>query len=147
MARNLLEEKIARKHADHSHKTHAVMTNRILMPRKLCYIDVEPTSDNPDGMKVEDIGEATSEPYLFVAYTTEQFPNSSGGHKEELVRMAAEATRQHGLKAFWISCSCMVSDAGRYLSDGRFLQEDVGCGLPFFYCILLILPRCTALAT
>lgn len=125
MARNLLEEKIARKHATHGDETHAVMTNRILMPRKLFYVDqVAPTSDNPDGLKLEDITEGTCEPYLFVAYTTKQFPHHSKEHLDRLLQMAAKATRDHDLGAFWIGCSCMGSD-GRTLSSGSTLQNDV----------------------
>jgi hypothetical protein len=125
VARNLLEEKIARKHATHGNETHAVMTNRILMPRKLCYIDrVAPSPDNPDGLKLEDISEGTCEPYLFVAYTTMQFPHHSKDHLDSLFQMAAQATREHDLGAFWIGCGCMGSDS-RTLTNGSTLQDDV----------------------
>jgi len=124
VARNLLEEKIARKHSSHN-GTHAVMINRLLMPRKLCYIDCDLTTDNPDSIQVEDVGEGVCEPYLFVAYTAEQFPHGSPELIEQLVRMAAQATRDHDLKAFWIACCCMDMDSNRVLTGGRVLQEDV----------------------
>lgn len=99
------------------------------MPRKLCYIDIDPTPDNPGGIKVTEIEEGTSEPYLFVAYTAEQFPDSSPEHKEQLVRMAAIATRELGLGAFWISCCCMDLNLVRTLEGDKILQNDVSPSL------------------
>jgi hypothetical protein len=147
VARNLLEEKFQRKHADHSRKTHAVMTNRVLMPRKLCYIDVDPTENNPDGIKVTEIDQGTCEPYLFIAYTTEQFPDGSPAHKEQLVRMATKATREQGLGAFWISCCCMDLDSVRTIEGDRILQNDVSMSLLYPQVPMLNITRCIVLAT
>lgn len=124
VARNLLEEKIVREHVDISQRTQAVMTNRVLKPRKICLIDVEPTSTNPDGIKTIDYEDDMALPYLFAAYTAEQFPNSDE-YNELLVRMEAKAARENDLKAFWISCCCMDTSLNRQIAGGKVLQEDV----------------------
>ncbi|KAF2687741.1 hypothetical protein K458DRAFT_169482 [Lentithecium fluviatile CBS 122367] len=125
VARNLLEERITRKRVNLGQKTQAIMTNRLLNPRKICLIDMEPSPRNPDGVKTIDYEEGMALPYLFAAYTAEQFPDWSDEHKEQMIRMAAKATRDHGLAAFWISSCCIDTSLDRRLANGKVIQEDV----------------------
>jgi len=53
--------------------------------------------------------------YLFIAYTAEQF--HSNADLEALHNIAERATRNAGLPAYWIGCSCMA--------DADELEEDV----------------------
>ena len=55
--------------------------------------------------------------YLFIAYTAKQFSHSSNDDMEAVHVIAQHATRDAGLRAYWIGCSCMP--------DERELEQDV----------------------
>jgi hypothetical protein len=55
-------------------------------------------------------------PYLFVAYTADHFSNDPSD-LDALLDIAEAATRNAGLAAFWIGCSCMP--------EPQNMEEDV----------------------
>ena len=128
VARNLLEEKIVRKPSDLGQKTQAVMTNRVLKPRKLCVLDmVEPTPANPGGIQIVELEATMNIPYLLISYSAEQFPFEER-YNEQLLQMAVTATRDHDLAAFWIGCSCLDTATERRLANGSPVLDDVSSG-------------------
>lgn len=87
---------------------------RLLRPRYLMYLNV-PGKEGQLGhtcMRDEDWNnrqpsEATKNlPYVFIAYTKDQFSNDPSD-LDALLDIAEAATRRAGLSAFWIGCSCM----------------------------------------
>jgi hypothetical protein len=123
VARNLLEEKVAKKHARHAPQKTNPVANRLLRPRYLCVLN-DPESSDMAGWQRVFINDWTKEhrsnrplPYLFISYTTEQFPSNSNSHCDTLHQVAERAARAEGLPAYWISCSCMP--------DPDQLQDDV----------------------
>ncbi|KAM7216379.1 hypothetical protein V8F06_008199 [Rhypophila decipiens] len=88
----------------------------VLKPRHLCFLN-NPESDQPYGITVRAVDEWEFEEkgdrhrnldYLFVAFSGEQFPNSSPEHMMALIQMAEHACREAKLPAFWISSHCML---------------------------------------
>ena len=84
---------------------------RLLRPRYLCFLDQDRDQSSSAGipMKVKDWlaqKQVLAHPdYLFVAYTAEQF--QSRKDLQALAQLAAKATRDAGLSAYWIGSSCM----------------------------------------
>ncbi|KAF2492943.1 hypothetical protein BU16DRAFT_94338 [Lophium mytilinum] len=124
VARNMLEEKAAKKHTDHAPQKTNPVSNRLLHPRYLCVIRdlASPTLGEVDRVSVDDwIAENQSNkgplPYLFISYFTGQFPSESQSHCQLLIDIAEKAARAEGLSAFWIGCSCMP--------DSDQLQDDI----------------------
>ncbi|KAF4618367.1 hypothetical protein G7Y89_g14936 [Cudoniella acicularis] len=113
--------------------------NRILEPRKLCFLTgrtaplLDP--DNP-GLEAEmglpmlvsewkaqnqDIHNGKCPDYVFIAYTTEHFNHSDTHAIRVLHALAARATREVGLEAYWIGVSCMQTKTQSLQGH----QEDV----------------------
>jgi hypothetical protein len=95
----------------------ATPSNRILEPKYLCFLT---------GKKHPKMQEELGQPrlvsdwkrdhpeyhgkcpdYVFVAYTAEQFNHSSGPETRALHLIAARATKEAGLFAYWVGVSCM----------------------------------------
>lgn len=97
------------------------ISERLLRPRYLCFLknpeDTESHGIEP--MKVDQWislhGADANMKYLFIAYTAEQF--HSNADLEALHNIAERATRNAGLPAYWVGCSCMA--------DADELEEDV----------------------
>lgn len=86
------------------------VAERVLRPRFVCLM-------NDDGnVTIEDVETwTTTHPgesldYIVVAYTTEQFSHSSNDDMEALHTLAQRATKDAGLQAYWIGCSCMPDE-------------------------------------
>jgi hypothetical protein len=97
---------------------------RILRPTYLMFLK-NPTSEEMSGYErkadVEWNGSHPEEhmkflPYVFVAYTKDQFTEDRAD-MDALLHIAEKATRRAGLSAFWIGCSCMPDPAN--------IEEDV----------------------
>jgi hypothetical protein len=58
-------------------------------------------------------------PYLFIAYTSEHFKTAN---LKELHQIAVRATKQAGLKAYWVGCSCVASNDPKESDE---LEADV----------------------
>ena len=123
VARNLLEEKVAKKYAEHAPQKTNPVANRLLRPRYLCVLN-DPESSDMAGWQTVFSNDWMKEhrsirplPYLFISYTTEQFPSNSAAHCDALCRVAERAARAEGLPAYWLGCACMP--------DSDQLQDDV----------------------
>jgi len=92
---------------------------RILRPRLLCHLK-NPKSKDLHGIAYvssdEDEGlpeERRGVPYVFVAYTADQFSNRSKEDLKALSTIAEIATRDAGLEAYWIAASCFAEEYQR----------------------------------
>ncbi|KAF8251576.1 hypothetical protein K440DRAFT_475183, partial [Wilcoxina mikolae CBS 423.85] len=102
---------------------------RILRPRLLCYLK-NPGSREMHGVEFlsseeddEFPEERRGEPYVFVAYTLDQFSNGSQEDCNALAQIAERATRNAGLSAYWVASSCFAGE--EYLDDDIYRISDV----------------------
>ncbi|KAK6348034.1 hypothetical protein TWF718_005854 [Orbilia javanica] len=86
---------------------------RVLKPRHLCFLR-NPDSPKPQGYDILSVeewentdGQNINLTYIFVAWSTIQFPTSSRKDMRALHRIAEKAARSAGVIAFWVSGSCM----------------------------------------
>ncbi|KAL2801659.1 hypothetical protein BJX63DRAFT_416806 [Aspergillus granulosus] len=96
------------------------VADRPLQPRYLCFLL---DGGGVETLKVSDWQKHTQEavpPYLFVSFTSEQFASTDFG---ELHIIAEQAARNAGVRAYWISCSCMPDP--NELSDDVYRISDV----------------------
>ncbi|KAK6358112.1 hypothetical protein TWF730_007467 [Orbilia blumenaviensis] len=85
----------------------------VLKPRHLCFLR-NPDSPKLQGFEVLSVedwektdGQSVNLTYIFVAFSTVQFPTSSERDMRALHRIAEKAARSAGVIAFWTSGSCM----------------------------------------
>lgn len=115
--RNAFENPSSMIHSTDAVKQVQPVAERVLRPRFLCFIN-----DNGN-VTIEDVERWTADhageslDYLFIAYTAQQFSHDSNDDKEALHVIAQRATKDAGLRAYWIGCSCMP--------NGRELEQDV----------------------
>ncbi|KAF8545240.1 hypothetical protein BDD12DRAFT_927945 [Trichophaea hybrida] len=104
---------------------------RILRPRLLCYLR-NPESKDMHGVEFlssEEDDELPKErrgkPYMFVAYTMDQFSHDSPGDVDckALSQIAERATRDAGLSAYWVASSCFARE--EYIEDDIYRISDV----------------------
>lgn len=86
---------------------------RPLFPRYLCFLNY-PESRTMHGVRREAVStyrqestDMSSITYAFVSCSSSQFPESSDDALHGLHLSAERATREFGLKAYWIACSCL----------------------------------------
>ncbi|KAK0612126.1 hypothetical protein B0T14DRAFT_441010 [Immersiella caudata] len=107
--------------------TRDTSTYTLLRPRYLCLLK----TDGSIGFTIISVEEWYSQnaesgevlEYLFVAYSNEQFRNSSNADMESLHQIAEKATRDAGLTAFWVAGSCMPDES--QLEDDIYRIADV----------------------
>ena len=102
-------------------------TYTLLRPRHLCLLVLEGgtgfTVISVDQWYAENAHSGQVLEYLFVAYSSEQFRNSSDSDMKALHDIAEKATRDAGIPAFWVAGSCMPSDAN--LEDDVYRIADI----------------------
>ena len=82
---------------------------RALRPRYICFIEDK-------GFSLVNVSEWEQEhedqslDYVFVAYSTTQFSQEDNADMEALHAIARRATKDAGLRAYWIGCSCMPDE-------------------------------------
>ena len=60
------------------------------------------------GVTIRKVDQSTADiPYIFIAYTAEQFEQED---YEELHYISERAAREEGVLAYWIGCSCMQDE-------------------------------------
>ena len=98
---------------------------RPLQPRYLCFLK------EGSGIQIRKVDEwiethgiGADIRYIFVAYTAEQFDQSTKEDMNELHRIAEVAARAAGVSAYWIGCSCMSENRDE-LSDDIYRISDV----------------------
>lgn len=125
VARNSKEDVQTFRTAHWNETARGLKEERILRPTYLMHLG-SPNQNNMLGCKrIKDVewnSQQTDEskkymPYVFVAYTADQFANDSNADRNALLQIAVAATRRAGLRAFWIGCSCMP--------DQATIEEDV----------------------
>lgn len=116
-ARNASEDVVPAPFARRPTDTVNPVAERALRPRYLCSLQED------DSVKIVDVEQwdaqhpSTTLDYVFIAYTTEHFRHDSNSDMDALHRIAKRATRDAGLTAYWIGCSCMP--------DSAELEQDV----------------------
>jgi hypothetical protein len=102
-------------------KTGKERLERVLLPRRLCFLDQQPTREidadtgemfleyHSTNVKqwMEHNNQGCPE-YLFVAWNGRQFPTAEDC--ERLHELARYATREAGLQCYWISLECMAQE-------------------------------------
>ena len=123
MPRNPFEESTPRHLTPRHEKRTNPVSERLLRPRYLCFLrkpgDREMHGVDPMSVdeRISSHGADQNLDYLFIAYTAEQFLHTSGEDMEALHQIAERATRDAGLPAYWVGCSCMP--------DPSEMEEDV----------------------
>lgn len=96
------------------------MIQRVLGPRYLCFLN-EPSGSKMGGAVVRKVDQSTAVmPYIFIAYTAEQFEHED---LEDLHSIAERAAREAGVVAYWVGCSCMQDED--QLEDDVYRISDV----------------------
>ncbi|GAO18681.1 hypothetical protein UVI_02058970 [Ustilaginoidea virens] len=114
VARNYYESPAAVDVIPHGGSASNLMIQRVLGPRYLCFLN-EPSEKQMRGVAVRRVDQSTaSTPYLFIAYTAEQFEEQDF---EDLHHIAERAAREAGVPAYWVGCSCM--------QDKEEIEDDV----------------------
>jgi hypothetical protein len=107
--------------------TRDASTYTLLRPRYLCLL----TEDDDQGYTVISVEQWYANnansgqvlEYLFVAYSNEQFQNSSDSDMTSLHNIGKKAARDAKLSAFWVAGSCMPEDVN--LEDDIYRIADV----------------------
>ena len=123
MARNPFENPTPRYLTPRHEERTNPSTERLLRPRYLCFLR-RPDDRAMHGVDPMNVEERISSheadqnlDYLFIAYTAEQFQHDSSEDMEALHQIAEKATRDAGLPAYWVGCSCMP--------DPNEMEDDV----------------------
>jgi hypothetical protein len=96
---------------------------RALKPRYICFLEDK-------GFSLVNVGEWEQEhkdqalDYVFVAYSTTQFKQDTDDDMEALHAIARRATKDAGLRAYWVGCSCMP-DEGEMEKDVYRINDVV----------------------
>ena len=124
VARNSKEDVRASRAIHWNETTKELKGERILRPTYLMHLKSPDQQDMLGCKRIKDAewnAQQTDKnmkylPYVFVAYTADQFTQDPTDLKA-LLQIAEKATRRAGMPAFWIGCSCMPDEAT--------IEEDV----------------------
>ena len=102
-------------------------TYTLLRPRYLCILAVDGgvafTVISVEEWYAQNTGSGQVLEYLFVAYSNEQFRNSSDNDMKVLHSIAVKAAKDAGVSAFWVAGSCMPDEAS--LEDDIYRIADI----------------------
>jgi hypothetical protein len=114
-ARNTYEDPKPRPSEKNPGENISPVAERPLRPRYLCFLKT-PESKECLGMELYPVEEWLSAKgadspidYLFISYTARQYDANIPEDKQTLHQIAEKATRDLGLRAYWIDCDCMPS--------------------------------------
>ena len=82
---------------------------RALRPRYICFLEDKGFS-LVNVREWEQEHEGQSLDYVFVAYSTIQFSQDTDSDMEALHAIARRSTKDAGLRAYWVGCSCMPDE-------------------------------------
>lgn len=83
---------------------------RALRPRYLCVLVEDDVIDRIKVSEWEAANPGRPLDYVFIAYTADQFSHDSDADITVLHEIAKRATRDVGLNAYWVGCSCMPDE-------------------------------------
>ncbi|KAK0747328.1 hypothetical protein B0T21DRAFT_354094 [Apiosordaria backusii] len=107
----------ATSHTEKTPRAASDRTERILLPRRLCWLDTKPQTVVQDGEEYQVYQSTDVEQwmkqnkshcpeYLFIAWRGSQFNTDSYEDREVLHELARRATKEAGLSCYWISEKC-----------------------------------------
>jgi hypothetical protein len=106
-ARNSYESPTSIDLIPHARDRNNLVIQRVLGPRYLCFLS-EPSESKMCGVAVRKVDQSTATtPYIFIAYTAEQFEQED---LEDLHYISERAAREAGVPAYWVGCSCMQDE-------------------------------------
>ncbi|KAH7132689.1 hypothetical protein EDB81DRAFT_904471, partial [Dactylonectria macrodidyma] len=104
---------------------------RALLPRMLCFLSQPPTReiDSDTGEDYLEKNKRNCPEYLFVAWSGKHFDNDDLKAVQKLHELARHATKEAGLKCYWLSLECISNESDAKTSLDIWRMSDVvrGC--------------------